>query len=184
MDATDILIEEHRVIERALSAMETYAARPLAGGAVQPGFFHNAAAFFRNYADCCHQRKEEEPFLQAMMEAGLSNQTGPLAIMLAEHEQARSRNRAMENAALALERGDSTAGAALLRTVRDTVAFLRSHIRRENEFLFPMSERLIPPPAQERLLGEFLRFAREETGGTACRGYHRLVEAMEMEAAA
>jgi hemerythrin-like domain-containing protein len=184
MEATDILMEEHRIIERVLSALETQARRAQAGTAVRAGFFRDATAFFRNFADSCHHRKEEEPFLMAMMDAGLSNQTGPIAIMLAEHEQSRTYNRSIEKAARALDRGEASARDDLIRNALEFVAFLRQHIRRENEFLFPMANRLVPPQAQVKLSVEFERFERDEIGAGVHQKYHRLAEELEKESAA
>ncbi len=182
MEATDILIEEHRIIERVLSALERQIRRLESGSAVRPGFFDDATAFFRNFTDGCHHRKEEESFLLALMDAGLSNQTGPLAIMLAEHERSRACNRAIEKAARALERGESAAREDLIRHALEYIALMRPHIRRENEFLFPMAGRLIPPRAQEALAAEFERFTRAETGAGILKNYRRLADAMEEEA--
>ncbi len=184
MEATDILVEEHRIIERVLTALETQARRAQAGSVVRPGFFQDATSFFRNFTDGCHHRKEEGPFLMAMMDAGLSDQTGPLAIMLAEHEQGRGYTRAIEKAARLLEGGEGSARDDLIRNALAYAAFLRQHIRRENEFLYPMAERLVPPREQEKLAAEFERFEREETGTAIHRKYHRLAEALEKEASA
>ncbi len=182
MEATDILIEEHRIIERVLSALERHTRRLEAGSAVRPGFFEDATAFFRNFTDGCHHRKEEEAFLMAMMDAGLSNQTGPLAIMLAEHERGRACNRAIEKAARALERGESAARDDLIRNALEYAALMRQHIRRENEFLFPTADRLIPPQAQKALAAEFERFERAETGAGVHKQYRNLADALEKEA--
>ncbi|MBN2084713.1 MAG: hemerythrin domain-containing protein [Anaerolineales bacterium] len=183
MEATDILIEEHRIIERVLSALESQTRRLETGSAVRPGFFQDATAFFRNFTDGCHHRKEEEAFLMAMMDTGLSNQTGPLAIMLAEHERARAYNRAIEKAAHTLERGESAARDDLIRNALDYASLARQHIRRENEFLFPTADRLIPPLAQKALAAEFERFEHAETGSGIHQKYRRLSDAMEKEAA-
>ncbi len=182
MEATDILIEEHRIIERVLSSLERQTRRLEAGEAVRPGFFQDATAFFRNFTDGCHHRKEEEAFLMAMMEAGLSNQTGPLAIMLAEHERGRAYNRAIEKDARGLERGESAARDDLIRNALDYTALMRQHIRRENEFLFPTADRLILPSAQKALFTEFKRFEREETGAGVHQKYRRMADALEKEA--
>jgi hemerythrin-like domain-containing protein len=183
MEATDIFIEEHRVIERVLTALEIQARRMQAGTAVRAGFFTDAAAFFRQFTDGCHQRKEEEPFLLAMMDAGLSNQTGPMSIMLAEHELCRSYNREIEKALQALERGEGSARNDLIHNALEYAGFARQHIRRENEFLFPMASRLIPVPERQKLLAEMKRYERDETGLETGQQYHRLAETLEAEAA-
>ena len=182
MEATDILIEEHRIIERVLSALETQALRLQAGSPVRPGFFLDATSFFRNFIDGCHHRKEEESFFMAMMDAGLSNQTGPIAIMIAEHEQGREYTRAMEKAARALAGGQASARDDLIRNTLEYVALLRQHIRRENNLVFKMAEQLIPPARQKELTEDFERIEREEIGAGIHEKYHRLAEAMEKEA--
>jgi len=182
MEGIDILMEEHRIIERVLSALEKQAQRLQAGSAVRLGFFQDASAFARNFADGCHHRKEEESFFMALVDSGLSNQTGPIAIMLAEHEQGRAYNREMEKATRAIARGDLSAKDDLTRNALDYVTLLRQHIRRENEFLFPLAARMIPAPRQKELAGEFERIEREETGAGIHEKYHRLAEAMEKEA--
>jgi len=184
MEVTDILIEEHRIIERVLSAVETQARRLQAGTPVRPGFFLDATSFFRNFIDGCHHRKEEESFFMAMMDAGLSNQTGPVAIMIAEHEQGREYTRAMEKAARVLAGGQASARDDLTRNALEYVALLRQHIRRENNLVFKMAEQLIPPARQKELTEEFERIEREETGAGIHEKYHRLAEAMEKEASA
>lgn len=184
MEATDILMEEHRVIERALSALETQARRLQAGSPVRPGFFQDANTFFRNFADGCHHRKEEESLFMAMVDAGLSNQTGPIAIILAEHEQGRAYNREMEKAARGLSRDGTSARDDLARNALAYVGLLRQHVRRENEFLFPLAERMIPPLRQKELTEEFERIEREEIGAGIHDRYHRLADAMEKEATA
>jgi hemerythrin-like domain-containing protein len=183
MEATDILIAEHRIIERVLSALETQARRLQAGTPVRPGFFLDATSFFRNFIDGCHHRKEEESFFIAMMDAGLSNQTGPIASILAEHEQGRESTRAMEKAARALAGGQSSARDDLTRTTLEYVALLRQHIRRENNLLFKMAEQLIPPARQKELSVEIERIEREETGAGLHEKYLRLADALEKEAA-
>jgi hemerythrin-like domain-containing protein len=184
MEATDILVAEHRIIERVLSALEKQARRLQAGSPVRPGFFQDAAAFFRNFADGCHHRKEEESLFPMMADVGLSNQTGPVAIMLAEHEQGRVYNRAMEKAARALAGGEPSARDDLVRNALEYAAMLRQHIRRENDFLFPMAARMIPPERRKELTEAFQRIEREEIGAGVHEKYHRLADTLEKEAAA
>ena len=57
--ATDILKNDHRVIERVLGALEMGSARLRSGHPVRPGFFLDAADFIRGFADGWHHCKEE-----------------------------------------------------------------------------------------------------------------------------
>src|SRR5512135_730494 len=99
MQATDILSEEHKVIIRVLTALEKAASRLEAGEAVEPGFFIESADFIKGFADGCHHKKEEGVLFPAMIEAGLPREAGPVAVMLAEHEEGRRLTRGMRQAA-------------------------------------------------------------------------------------
>jgi hemerythrin-like domain-containing protein len=183
MEATDILMEEHRIIERVLSALENQVQRMKTGSPVRTDFFLDAAAFIRKFVDGCHHRKEEESLFTAIVEGGLSNQTGPIAIILAEHEQGRVFTRALEKAARAVAGGQSAARDDMILNAQAFVALMRQHIRRENDFLFPLAARMIPPDQQAKLSAEFERIEHEEIGAGVHEKYHALAEALEKEAA-
>src|SRR4030065_1340461 len=108
MKATDILIEEHVVIMRVLTALDQAANRWEAGEVVPAEFFLDAADFAKGFADGCHHMKEEGVLFPAMAASGLSTQSGPLAVMLAEHEEGRRLVRGMRQAAERLQGGDTT----------------------------------------------------------------------------
>ena len=99
MLATQILMEEHRVIERVLTALQRAADRVAEGARIRPSFFLNAAFFIKNFADGCHHRKEEGVLFVAMQESGIPREGGPVGVMLAEHEQGRAFTREMKDAA-------------------------------------------------------------------------------------
>ena len=90
MQATDILMQEHEVILRVIGALEIETDRLAAGQDVRPGFFLDAADFIKGFADGCHHKKEEGVLFEAMTAAGLPQQSGPIGVMLAEHEQGRA----------------------------------------------------------------------------------------------
>ena len=90
MKATEILMSEHRVIERVIQAMETAATYLQLGGDVRPGFFIEAADFIKHFADGCHHKKEEGVLFTALAENSLPVNGGPVGVMLSEHEQGRA----------------------------------------------------------------------------------------------
>ena len=57
MEATDLLMEEHRVIERLLDSLDLAAGRLESGKPVRPGFFIEAAEFVKGFADGCHHQE-------------------------------------------------------------------------------------------------------------------------------
>ena len=81
----EILMDEHRVIERVLDAFE----RMLSLGVIDKAFTIKALDFFRQFADGCHHHKEEEQLFPAMESAGTPVEAGPIGCMLHEHELGR-----------------------------------------------------------------------------------------------
>jgi hemerythrin-like domain-containing protein len=181
MKATEILMEEHRVIERVLTALQAGAQRLSEGEAIRPAFFINAALFIKNFADGCHHRKEEGVLFIAMSESGVPVQGGPIGVMLAEHEKGREFTHAMREAAEHLEKGDISAQYAVTQNALGYVALLRQHIYKEDNILFPMADRVIPPDRQEKVAEDFERVEHEETGEGVHEKYLALAEVLEKE---
>jgi hemerythrin-like domain-containing protein len=183
MQATQILMEEHRVIEQVLSALQMQAQRLESGGNVRVGFFLEAVDFARNFADGCHHRKEEGVLFPAMTAAGMPRESGPIAVMLSEHEQGRAFVRAMEAAAKRLEAGETNARNLVAINARSYVALLLQHIAKEDTVLFPLADRVIPEAAKAGVAEEFDRIEREETGAGVHEKFHALAEALAKETA-
>jgi hemerythrin-like domain-containing protein len=181
MKATQILMEEHRVIERVLAALQAGAKRLSEGGEIRPAFFINAALFIKNFADGCHHRKEEGVLFVAMNEAGVPAQGGPIGVMLAEHEQGREFTKAMREAAEYWEKGDLSARYPVTQNALGYVALLRQHIYKEDNILFPMADRVIPLEKQEKVAEDFERIEHEETGEGVHEKYLALAEVLEKE---
>ena len=184
MQATDILMQEHEVILRVIGALEIETERLAAGQNVRPGFFLDAADFIKGFADGCHHKKEEGVLFEAMTAAGLPKQSGPIGVMLAEHEQGRAFTRGMRDAASRLAAGDSSARADVVINARGYAALLRQHIQKENSILFPLADQVIPVTQQAQVADDFERVEHEETGEGVHEKYLALAEALEREARA
>lgn len=181
MKATDILVEEHNVIQRVLAALETATLRLEQGQSLRPEFFLDAAEFVKGFADGCHHKKEEDVLFQAMVSHGLPRREGPIGVMLAEHEQGRSYIRALREAAQKLRAGDESAHRDVVLNARGYVALLREHIDKENGVLFPMADQVIPTSQHDRVAEDFERVEHEETGAGVHEKYLALAERLEAE---
>jgi len=181
MKATDILMDEHRVIERVLTTLETAAGRLEQGQAVRPGFFLEAADFIKGFADGCHHQKEEGVLFKAMEAAGMPSSGGPLAVMLSEHELGRAYTRAMRDAAQKLEAGDQNVRGSLVHNARAYVELLRQHIAKEDGVLYPLASRVIPSDVQNHLVDDFEHVEHEETGAGVHEKYLALADRLAKE---
>jgi hemerythrin-like domain-containing protein len=182
MEATRILMDEHRVIERVLGALEAAAARMSSGASVRVEFFLQTADFIAGFADGCHHRKEEGVLFPALEAAGIPRAGGPVGVMLAEHEEARAITRGLREAAERLVKGDPTAATEARRNALDYAALLRQHIMKEDNVLFPMADRAIQGRELVVVTAEFARLQREETADGVQAKYRALAEELERAA--
>ena len=186
MQATDILMSEHRVIERVIASLETAAARLEQGENVRPGFFLDAASFAKGFADGCHHKKEEGVLFPTLVANGLPQRSGPIAVMLAEHEQGRAYIRGLSEAATQLEAAGPSGSApaarqAVVANAQGYARLLRAHIAKEDGVLFPMAEEVIPPAKQPAVVEGFERVEHEETGEGVHEKYLALADRLAQE---
>lgn len=183
MDATNVLMNEHRVIERVLTSLEKAAHRLGSGQAVRAEFFVDAADFIKGFADGCHHEKEEGALFPALTKAGLPEQGGPVGVMLSEHEEGRRLTKAMRAAALDLAAGKQESKPRLIESALAYAALLRMHIAKEDEVLFPMADQLIQGREKDLLTDAFKTFEQSEAGDGLHAKYLALAARLEQEAA-
>jgi len=181
MESTDILMAEHRVIERVISVLETAAHRLENGQNVRPGFFLDAADFNKGFGDGCHHKKEEDVLFKALVKNGMSDKQGPVAVMLYEHNLGRQFTAGMREAALKLQAGDGSAREKIVHNALGYAGLLRQHILKEDTVLFPMAGEVIPLSEQAQVTEDFERVEHEETGEGVHEKYLALAEALEKE---
>lgn len=181
MKATQILMEEHRVVERVISAMEIAVQRLERGEELRPAFFINAALFIKNFADGCHHHKEEDILFVAMNAAGMPSDNGPLAVMLAEHAQRRAFTAAMKTAAESWEKGDPRTKPVVAHNARGYVNLLRYHIQKEDKILFPMAEKAIPTQQQDQVDADFEEAGEKESTTGVQDKFRALADVLEKE---
>ena len=183
MRAITVLMDEHRLIERVLDALETAAGALERGETVRPGFFLDAAEFIAGFADGCHHHKEEDVLFGAIVASGMPADQGPIPVMLQEHEQGRAFTRAMREAARRLAEGDSAAARQVVANARGYVALLRDHIGKEDEVLFPMADHILSEDRHEAVLADFARIGRADAKTGAPERFLALAERLEREMA-
>jgi hemerythrin-like domain-containing protein len=152
MQATDLLMNEHRIIERVLACLESQASQCVSDGTLDVAAARQTIDFFRNFGDHCHQAKEER-FLFPLMEArGLVGEHGPIDRMLYEHMVGRQYLDALSAALDAASTGDSEALLRFAYRARDYAYWLRGHIVKEDQRLFPLANKELTERDQAVLL--------------------------------
>jgi len=176
---TEVLKEEHRVIERMLRILDVACEKLEKGEEVSPGIFRRAIDFIRTFADRCHHGKEEETLFPLVEQRGIP--FGPTAVMRMEHEQGRGFVKALAEALGRYEQGNKNAKAAIMENARGYTQLLAQHIPKEDNVLYPLAERILGPSDQEELLEKFEEIERERIGEGKHHEYTHLVEEMEKQ---
>jgi len=176
MRATEILNHEHRVIEQVLSCVERMAQRAGGGERLEEVWAASAIRFLREYADRCHHGKEEEQLFPMMEERGFSPSSGPTAVMRAEHVEGRHHIASMEALIPGAARGERQALEEFSRHGLAYVFLLRSHIRKEDDCLFPMADHALAPDDERELMRRFERVETAEFGGGRKEELRRLAD--------
>ncbi len=164
MKPTEILMGEHRIIEKVLDCLEVIAERASSQGQVDAEAAAQAIDFFRTFADRYHHEKEET-FLFPMLETkGLPREGGPIGVMLAEHDQGRTHVGAM---AEAIKDPSTPACEQFVRHARAFVQLLRQHIQKEDTCLFSIANSALADEDQANLSAEFANIERSALGQEA-----------------
>jgi len=130
--------------------------------------------FFRNFTDRCHHAKEEGHLFVKMQERGMSGESGPIGVMLQEHEEGRQSVRAIAKALPSAEKGDSSAIASVRSNLQAYIELLRAHIDKEDNVLYPMADRLLTSADQQTLGEAFEQVEAQEMGDGIHERYHQL----------
>ena len=126
------LMDEHRVIEQVLDALEAATLRE-----VPIAFYEQALDFAAEFADGYHHAKEEERLFTYLEERGMPRDYGPLGVMVQEHDVGRAHIRAMR---AYLADGDIP---SLRQESLAYALLMRNHIAKEDEVLFPMGRAML-----------------------------------------
>ena len=147
----DSMMQEHELIVEVLAALQAMAEKLSAGEDVARHDVADFGRFFRDFADKCHHGKEEDRLFVKMVEAGFPQDSGPIAVMLAEHDAGRQEVRGL----LAIGAGSGPLNEAerarAIEYASQFVPLLYAHIQKENNILYPMAQKAIPPEEFELL---------------------------------
>ncbi len=176
MKPSDLLSNEHRVIEQVLNCLEKLADQATASGRIDAASAGEVIDFFRNFADRCHHGKEETHFFPAMEAKGFPRDGGPTGVMLYEHEQGRRLVSGMADAVAAAE--DLSAAARFAEHAHNYIDMLREHIQKEDHCLYSMANDAFTEDDQRRLLDAFAKTESEHMGTGVHERYIELANAL------
>ena len=177
--ATEVLMAEHRGIERMLAAMERNLGKLESGDTSPVPMFADGVDFLRNFADKCHHHKEEKLLFPALAARGIPVEGGPVGVMLHEHDLGRGYIKAMSDALPGAEKGNRAALRDLASAARAYIQLLRDHIHKEDNILFQMANRALSEDEQQKMAGEFDQVEEEVIGPGVHERYHKMLDELE-----
>jgi hemerythrin-like domain-containing protein len=175
--ATEILRHEHDAVAKMLELTDELADRLDCGQPVSPDVLDKIIEFFRVFVDQCHHSKEEDLLFPLLEAKGMPRAGGPLAVMLAEHEQGRRLISEMIHAADDYRLAVEGSGCRWASSARGYTELLHAHLNKENNVLFVVAERVLTPEEQTSLAERFERLEVEKVGA----GRHEQIHAMMAE---
>jgi hemerythrin-like domain-containing protein len=181
--ATQILRHEHEAILKMLEASEQAAQKLERGGEAPSAILEDLLDFFKTFADQCHHGKEEELLFPLLERKGIPRAGGPVGVMLHEHEEGRALIREMSSAMAQIQAGRADGRHRWAMAARAYAQLLREHIFKENNFLFPMAERVLTPEEQEGLAESFEKLEIEKIGAGTHQRLHAKMERLAAELA-
>jgi hemerythrin-like domain-containing protein len=162
MGAIEILMSEHRVIERAIDALVAFTDQ-VRRGSGDKAELARFVTFIREFADDQHHGKEENVLFQAMIDAGFPRDGGPVAVMLLEHDMGRAHVKALAAFSAQASAWSAEDRQAIAEEGLGYANLLRGHIHKEDEILYPMAEQRLPRAVLSRVDADCAAFDEAES---------------------
>jgi len=154
MRSIEILMNEHRVIERALTLLELAIVKMERGVKVSLEALNMLLKFFQVFADRCHHGKEEDVLFSLLEVRGVPRDGGPIEVMLYEHQVGRSYVKALRESLEVLDKYVE-AKTKFINNALNYISLLRNHIYKEDNILFKIALQVLTKDDNEKLMREF-----------------------------
>ena len=174
MPPTGLLKHEHQVILLVLNAARLEADSMHNAGRIPIPKIEQMIDFFRNFVGRCHHAKEERLLFPALERRGHSCESGPIATLLREHQEARHLLAGIARALPYPGEDRPVAAGPLQHFLLAYEQLLHAHIHKEDDTLFPMADLFLTPEDQHTLSEAFDKLEADEIGPGVHEKYHRL----------
>ncbi|HOP64875.1 MAG TPA: hemerythrin domain-containing protein [Spirochaetota bacterium] len=155
--ASGYLENEHDEILSLLEVLEELVARVETDRDFSVDDIAAVTGYLKFFVDEFHFRKEEDFFYPAIVEAGIVGQSGPVGMLLEEHDRLRE----LLDRVWSAVTGNRIEDDEFVKAAGSYITLLRAHIENENELMFPIGDEKISPSKHEKLIEEFKKFEKE-----------------------
>ena len=174
----EILINEHRLIERFVKLIKKEMEKIVSTQKVELNFIVVAVDFFRTYADRYHHGKEEGILFQGLSQKKLSDADEKMMLELTmEHAYARRTVTNLERLKETYLDGKADTLKDILHLLKTLIELYPAHIEKEDKHFFLPSMKYFTQQEQGEMLSKFVEFDREFTN----KKYQQIVTALDTE---
>lgn len=156
--ATQVLREDHEAILNVIKILDKMMLMNSKKELVLLQYYDEFAYFLKIFAEKCHHEKEENYLFRELVNKGISSESGPIRVMLDEHNQSREyitlMNKSLESKDLA----------EFNIVAQKYFNLLKEHIEKENNVLFVMVDQLLDKSEQDALYEKFKKHEESVIG--------------------
>ncbi len=170
-----MLMDDHAVIEKVLVLLEKQLQK-------EKKNWNNIRILIDilwDFGENCHNMKEEKVYFPLLLERGMP-ESGPIAVMLSEHNEERTFLTKFKNFLSKSEKTDLEIDQFMV-DFRSYANLTKDHVWKENDILYPMGRKFIQKEDIAYLANEFKRLEIETLGEAGYTRFKTLVDAMEKE---
>ncbi len=169
-----LLVEEHEWIEKVIAVVETEIAQGQANNPINVKRLSRAIDFLFEIGDKIHNQKEELFLFPRMIQNGIPSQGGPISVMLQEHQAERQ---ILQELSALLPSGKKAFKLTpeIEEKFQSYIQIRKEHIWKENDVLYMMASRVIPPAEQTQIANEILLLDEKYYGQDARAKYQSMV---------
>ncbi len=168
----EILMGEHRVMEKVLTVLVGQAKKLVDGGdgaKEARGRIAKSLDFYETFMDRCHNMKEEKVLFPKLEQRGIPKEGGPIGVMFIEHQKEREFLKAIK-VSLGADESES-----VLNKSKDFAELVKDHVWKEDDTLYPMGKKVLSESDAQKLVTGFDGIEKELGKGVHER-YHELAE--------
>ena len=168
--ATQDLRKEHEAILYVLQILNKMMAPDSRDAESLLHYYGEVVYFLKIFADKCHHGKEENYLFKELVNKGITNEGGPVGVMLQEHAQGRDYIAQMSRSFDEKNIEGFNNAAALYSDL------LRQHIEKENNVLFMMADKMMNDQEQNLLFEQFEQHEEDVIGHGVHEKLHTMID--------
>ncbi len=177
---TDILEDEHHVIQKVVGTFAIFAEELEAGREVKLETLRGILEFMRTFADRCHHGKEETHLFPLLERRGVPVRGCPMGALIGEHQRGRMLVTGLAAATETYAKEGATAAGPVLDSLRGLMDLYPSHIWKEDYLLFPLTNKILTAEEQNELRERF-EAVEKTIGADVHHRFEKLAEKLDKE---